>query len=143
MDIKRINQKDRKAWLRIIESFLAVLIVIGAVLVILSKQEQRADISESVYEKQRYILDIISKNESLRGEIITTSNTQNNSLINGVIQGLVPASWNFATNICRLNETCSNPGNYESKEIFATEVLVTSTLTSYSPKKLRFFVWMK
>ena len=76
-----MNKKDRKAWLRIIEAFLAILIIFGAVLVILSRQEQKPDISEGVYERQRQILEIISKNNSLRADIIAGDNTQVNRTI--------------------------------------------------------------
>jgi hypothetical protein len=134
-----MNKKNRRAWLRIIEAFLAVLIIFGAVLVILSKQPTGTDISEGVYERQRQILEIISKNDSLRSEIINEKNEE----INNTISKIIPASWNFATNICDLNEICSNPGTYENKNIYATEVIITSNLTKYNPKKLRFFVWGK
>lgn len=133
------KRRDKKAWLRIVEAFLAVLIVMGAVLVLLSKQPPTKDMSDSIYEKQRQILDIISKNDSLRGEIVSGDNTK----VNLTIQELIPSSWEFATNICDLDAICPNPGDYENKEVYATEVVVTSTLNVYSPKKLRFFVWMK
>ena len=139
MEIKKRNKRDRKAWLRIVEAFLAVLMIMSTVLVILSKQEQKTDISNIVYERQREILNVISKNDSLRADIIAGNNLN----VNKTIQTLIPSSWEFATNICNLNNACPNPGNYQNKEIFATEVVVTSTLTEYSPKKLRFFVWVK
>lgn len=136
---KQKNKFDRRGWLRVVEAFLAVLIVFGTVLIILSNQEQRADISQGVYEQQRYILELISKNNSLRAEVISGNNEE----INKTIQSLIPSSWNFVTRICGLDEICSNPGIYENKEVYATEVLITSTLTQYAPKKLRLFVWMK
>ena len=144
MKLRKINRIDRKAWLRIVEAFLAILIIFGVVLIILSRQGQRADISDDVYEKQRQILNVISKNNSLRTEIISENNVKiDNPKINAAISNMVPSSWNFATNICGLDDICSNPGIYENKDIFATEVIVTSNLTDYSPQKLRFFVWAK
>ena len=137
--MRKIRQYDKKAWLRIVEAFLAVLIVIGAVLTILARQDPTTDISEGVYEKQRQILDVISKNDSLRADIILG----NNDNVNSTIQNMIPSSWDFATNICDLDQTCPNPGGYEDKAVFSTEIIVTSTLTDYSPKKLRFFVWGK
>tara|TARA_B100001971_G_C18048932_1_gene461742 strand:- start:84 stop:488 length:405 start_codon:yes stop_codon:yes gene_type:complete len=134
-----MNNKERKAWLRIVEAFLAILIIIGAVLVILSRQEQGAEIDDSVYEKQRQILEIISKNNSLRTEVVSGDNTK----INESISKLISPSWNFATNICELDNICSKPGDYQDTEVFATEIIITSNLTNYSPKKLRFFVWGK
>jgi len=134
-----MNKKDRKAWLRIVEAFLAVLIVISAVLVILARQPPEKEISEDIYEIQRQILEVVSKNDSLRADIIIKEYAK----INNTIQNLISSSWDFAINICELNATCPNPGDYENKEIYATEVIVTSNLTAYSPKKLRFFVWRK
>ena len=138
-----MNKKDRKAWLRIIEAFLAILIIFGAVPVILSRQPEQADISEGVYERQRQILEVVSKNNDLRSEIINTTNTTNNEEIRLAISEMIPASWNFATKICDLDGFCAKPGTYENKNVYATEVLITSNLTMYNPKKLRFFVWGK
>ena len=70
-------------------------------------------------------------------------NRQNNEEIRLAISEMIPASWNFATKICDLDGICANPGTYENKNVYATEVLITSNLTMYNPKKLRFFVWGK
>lgn len=134
-----MRKKDIKAWLRIVEAFIAILIVIGVVLVVLSKQSPGANISERVYEKQRNILNIISKNESLRGFVLAGNNAQ----VNNVIDNMVPASWNYTTEICELDSICNSALTPNDKEVYTTEVVITSTLTQYSPKKLRFFVWMK
>ena len=134
-----MQKKDIKAWLRIVEAFIAVLIVIGVVLVVLTKQGPGVNISESVYEKQRNILNIISKNNGLRAYVLAGNNAE----INNVIDDMVPASWNYATEICELDSICNSASTPNDKEVYTTEVVITSTLTQYSPKKLRFFVWMK
>ena len=139
--MRAITEKERKGWLRIVEAFLAVLIIIGAVIVILARQEQGPDISDSVYEKQRQILELISKNDDLRAEIVSDSGDK--TKVDNFILNLIPSSWDFTTKICELNDICSRPGGYENKEVYATEIIITSTLTQYSPKKLRFFVWAK
>ena len=132
---------DRKAWIRILEVFLAILLMLGAILIIMNRRPVESDISDEVYEKQRQILEIISKNDSLRGKIIIGENTE----VNDAISQMLPQSWNFSTNICEINNVCNNPQGSEvfEKDVYSTEVLVTSTLTDYSPKKLRFFVWVK
>ena len=101
------------------------------------------DKCEACGKRQRQILDVVSKNNSLRSEIINTTDTENNDKVNAAILTMIPASWNFATNICSLDGICPNPMDYENKDVYATEVLITSNLTQYSPKKLRFFVWGK
>jgi len=132
-----MQKKDIKAWLRIVEAFIAILIIIGIVLTILSKQSPGANISESVYEKQRNILNIISKNNGLRVYVLAGNNVE----INNVIDDMIPVSWNYATEICELDSICNSASTPNDKEVYTTEVVITSTLTQYSPKKLRFFVW--
>jgi len=134
---------DRKAWIRILEVFIAILLVMGTVLVILARSSSPPDISEVVYEKQRQIIDIISKNDSLRKDIIIGENLE----VNNTISKMLPNHWSFSTSICGLDIVCPNPGGTEiyeqGFEIYSTEVIITSNLTQYSPKKLRFFVWIE
>ena len=130
---------NKKAWLRILEAFLAVIIVLSAILIIMVKQTPKTDISGEVYEKQRQVLDIISKNDSLRNNILIQDNTK----INELIFNLIPKNWNYSTSICNISLICPNPLQVHETDVYTTEIIVTSNLTKYSPKKLRFFVWMK
>src|SRR3989344_8175558 len=72
----RKGNQDKKAWLRVVEAFISIMIIMGTVLVLMQKQnvKEMAQMTESrstsVYEKQIQILDIISKNQGLRGIVI-------------------------------------------------------------------------
>ena len=67
--------KNKKAWVRIVEATIASLIIIGFILVMMSRQQTKTpDIGDEIYEKQRSILDILSKNESLRNDIESSLN---------------------------------------------------------------------
>jgi len=138
MKIRKIKI-NKKAWLKILEAFLAIVIILSAVLIIMVKQKPKADLSENVYEKQRQILDIISKNDSLRNDILIQDNTK----INALIYNLIPRNWNYSTSICDINLVCPNPKQVHETDVYTTEIMITSNLTKYSPKKLRFFVWAK
>ena len=138
----RNRRLDRRAWIRILEVFLAILLIIGSMLVIMARKAPEVEISDEIYQKQRQILDIISKNESLREDIIIGDKTE----VNNVISKLAPDSWNFTINICNIGINCPNLvdiNEISGKDVYTTEVLITSNLTYYNPKKLRFFVWMK
>ena len=134
---------NNKGWVRIIEVFLAIMIIIGAILIIASKIGPKTDISDSVYQTQREILDLMSKNSTLRTEIIETSQRKNNPIVQNFIYDLAPIGWEYSTNICSLNEVCPNPKDIYSADVYSTEVIITSNLTDYSPKKVRFFAWIK
>jgi len=130
--------RGKRAWLKIVEAFLACMIIAAAILIILERQTSPPSIDENVYERQTQILDFISKNESLREKIILNDSDE----VNAIISKMIPGNWNFTTNICNLEDICS-ANVPKDREVYSTEILVTSTLTKYSPKKLRFFVWMK
>ncbi len=136
------NKKDKKAWLKIIESVIAILIVIGGVMYIISNYAQSKDISANVYEKEKYILNAISKDTDLRSKIITSDQTVNN-YVNSYIQNLIPYSWDFETRICEIQEICGITTAPNDKDIYASETVITSVLTDYNPKKLRLFIWEK
>jgi len=136
------KRSNRKGIVRIIEAFLAVLIVMGGILFIMAKQQAVPDIGDDVHEKQRQVLDIIVNDDGLREEIVKIGGEENVA-VNTKIGELVPPIWNFSTNICGLSEICPNPVNIYDRNVYSTEVVVSSTLDIYSPKKLNFFVWMK
>ena len=134
-----MNKKNTKAWVRIVEAFIAVLIITGAVLVILSRENKTDNSSSSkIYEKQMNILNIIAKNESLRQKIIIGENQE----VDNAISLMISNNWNFTTNICNVDEIC-NAGTPNDRDVYVSEIIVSSNLTQYSPKKLRFFVWIK
>jgi len=138
------HKKDVKGWIRILEAFLAIMIIMGSLLIIISRQPKNIGVSDDIYEKQRQILEIISKNETLRTEVLFGDS--NSLVLNDVVKKLSPVSWNYSLNICALNEICpnlANNGNYISTDVYATEILITSNLTEYAPKKLKLFVWRK
>lgn len=132
-------KKNRRAWLRIVEAFLAIVIISGALLYILSEQPIQGDISEEVYQSQREILNLISKNEGLRADILDGDTTQ----VNVAITKMIPLNLEFSTNICMLGDVCPNLVSVLDKSVYATEVMIAATPNNYSPKKLRFFVWIK
>ncbi|MBD3252896.1 hypothetical protein GF386_04145 [Candidatus Pacearchaeota archaeon] len=131
--------KNKKAWLRIIEAFLAILLIIGAVLVVMSRQESGPDISKEIHDRQRYILKIVSQDDHLRQKILSEENQE----VNLLISQMIPTNWNFSTNICNVTEACPNPETIVKKQIFTEEILITTDLSEYQPKKLRFFVWLR
>ena len=129
---------NKKGWLKIVEAFLAVLIVLTAAIIVMSKQTQKTDMAENVYKKQRDVLSIVVRNDSLREKIILNDNYA----VDEVISKFIPTNWGFATRICNITDIC-NTDTPNDRDVYATEVLVTSTLREYSPKKLKFFVWIK
>ena len=133
--------KNKKAWIRIAEASIAILIIITSVFIITLRQSTAADISKEIYEKQSRILNIIVENNTLRQDILNTPSDLTN--INQEISKLIPNNWDFAVKVCDLNQVCPNPQPVYDRNTYTAERIVSSTLTTYNPKKIRFFVWMK
>ena len=129
--------KGKKGWIRIVEAFIAVLIV-ASVLILLVTRTPRGNQIENVHETQRFILEQIAANETLRGEILNNDNIQTENFI----RSIAPVYWNFTTKVCEIEEIC-RMSFYLEKEIYADEILIASNLTKYSPKKLKLFVWAR
>lgn len=131
--------KDKKAWLRVMEAVIAILIIMGVVIFITSSYAPKKDISVIAYEKEKYILDLISKNYSLREDILKNDNLN----INKTVYLMIPVSWDFETRICGIDDLCGGFRTPVNKEVYASEIVVTSVNTMYEPKKIRMFVWVR
>jgi len=131
---------NKKAWLRIIEAFMAVLIIASVLIIIMLRNPSQLDLADDIYVKQRFILRQVSFNDSLRGEILQGQTTGTEDFI----KTLAPGSWNFTIRVCNFDEICGIPESFNlEKEIYVDQILITSNLTYYNPKRLKFFVWIK
>jgi hypothetical protein len=131
--------KNKKGWLRIVEAVIAILIVFGAVLYVVSKQNYAPDRTQEIYEKADYVLQIVSKNDTLRQMVINKETT----LLDQEISRMVPVSWGFSTCIVENILLICSPITPHDREVYVKEVLIVSTMQKYSPRKLRLFIWMK
>jgi len=138
---------NKKAWIRIAEAFTAILIVVGAAMIVLGGGIQREDISEQVYDIEISILREIQLNNTLREEVL-------NLEIGGGIEwdnALFPAEtkdkisdktpeWlECVAKICPPENLCL--GEESEKNVYVQSVLITSTLDIFNPRQLKLFCW--
>lgn len=132
---------NEKGWIRIVEAIIGIMVIMAGILYINSRQPGK-DISDDVYEKQRQILEIIANNENMRTEIIRNET----GLVDAFILKNIPSSWDFATNICNVDQVCTPEETPDDRDIYTSEIIISSNLTDYpdkKTKKLMFFVWSK
>jgi len=134
--MKKLN---KNAWIKIMEAVFAVLIILGITLTIVSKTNQQSNLNELVYEKQEKILNLIIENQTLRNEILSGDSLA----VNSFIEKTLPPTWNFSTEILNINDAYSSHLSANEKDIYVKEIVISSNLTTYKPKRLMFFVWMK
>lgn len=131
--------RNKRGWIRVLEVFLAILIVMGALLVGVSDLNANIDSDDQIYEIQRDILELINKNDKLRDDIMV----RNKANVKDYIEKLIPENWDFDINICDLSDNCNNPTGIFNQDVFVTEIMIAANLINNDPKKLKFFVWMK
>jgi len=130
---------NKKGWMKVLEAVIAITLLIGVLIYIMSTSASRKDISGNVYEKEKFILDTISKDDVLRNDIINN----NNANVNNTITNMIPVTWDFETMICPLDDVCSGVRRPLDKDVYSSEIVVTTNKINYNPKKLRLFVWAK
>ena len=128
--------RNKKAWLRIAEAFIAILLITG-VMVFLYSETDKPSKSAEVYNVEKVILDEIAFNESLRSAVLNNDTVS----IKNFVAIRIPAGFNFTINICDVDNIC---GLVKYKEgVFASEGIISSNLTSYKPKKIKIFMWLE
>jgi hypothetical protein len=141
---KMINKKNNKGWIRIAEAFIAVLIVIGAAIIVVGGGIQIEGISEKVYDIEISILREIQLNNTLRSEILETNGTiewddfppkTKNKIENRMVNWL-----ECVAQICPPESPCLLEGESE-KSIYVQSILITSTLDTFNPRQLKLFCW--
>lgn len=143
-------KNDKRAWIRIVEAFVAVLLVAGAILVILDKGYiGKTDISKEIYEKQDAMLREIQLNDTLRGNILgvgTLPMYWNNLNFPGGVKGKItndlPSYLICNAQICEISDACMLQKTLE-KDIYVRGVIIASAQGSYDARQLKMFCWMK
>lgn len=135
---------NKKGWIRIAEAFTAVLLVIGAAIIVVGGGIQREDISEKVYDIEIPVLREIQLNNTLRSEILVTSGTiEWDNLPSGTKKKIIaetPGWLECVAKICPPESLCLLEEESE-KSIYVQSILITSTLVTFDPKQLKLFCW--
>lgn len=143
--------KNKKGWIKIVEAFIAILLVAGVLLVVINRGYiGKKDISSQVYDVEVSILREIQLNDALRVEIL------NATVPIEVTEGDVPQTWGKITDrtpnyldckakICRMGENCELE-EYPEKDVYVQYVVITTTLETPEEEQLRqlkLFCWVK
>ena len=148
-----IKKENKKGWVRIVEAFVAILLIAGIVLIVIEQdQNKREDISSQTYDYLVSILREIQLDNNLRAEIV---NIQDSELPVEWEEFNVSAPQTFAKitektpsylecigKICSTSDLCLLSQSPD-KTIYAESVIITANLQSYNPRALKLFCWEK
>ena len=143
---------NKRGWIKIVEAIVAVLIILGALLLILNRGSiPKEDISEKVYKAEYLVLREIELNEMLRAEVLyadplpvdwLTFDSKGLSGVKAKINEKTPNYLECEGKVCWLNQTCSID-SYQDRDIYAKAISITTNLQVYSPRQLKLFCWIK
>ncbi|MEM2772280.1 MAG: hypothetical protein QXR88_00300 [Candidatus Pacearchaeota archaeon] len=142
--------KNKKAWWRIVESIIGVLIILSALIFFVSQQMKNYGKDDKAKEILRVILDEIEKNYTIRNYII---NNNNNELINSYISNKlysISSNYNFSFCITKPYSTCRDFYQYNvaeiRKNIYSESILISyinDTNDKIETKKFILYIWEK
>ncbi len=142
---------NRRAWIRIVEASIAILLLAGITLLILNQWnlQIKEDSGEEIYGIQKEILHSIQTDNDLREDVLNTQESNLPISWNNVPDSIKTeiqeksSSLNCQAKICGLTGECvlQNP---EEKNIYSEFIVLTVTTSQsgdYSPRKLKLFCW--
>ena len=131
----------KNGWMRIVEAALAVMIVSGVLIVVYSSQPKKTNFSTEVENFQKQILMDFSSKENFRTDILNSDDTE----LKEYVKSRIPTYLGFSLKICDLDPSvpCKNDDYMSAmdKDVYVQEIIISSNLEEYSPKKVRLFIW--
>ena len=143
--------KNKHGWVRIVEAFIAVMLIAGVVIVVLSQgYAGEKDVAPEVYDVEILILREIQLDNGLREEILVLDITNPVSsedatfpaIVKSRIDARLPDYLECVEKICEMDKICAMD-YYIEKEVYAQAIGITATLQTYNPRQLKLFCWMK
>jgi hypothetical protein len=134
-----ILRGNKKGIVRVLESAIAVVILLGFITVVLSKQVQQPDSADTVYKIQHQALREVADNYTLRTQIM---NGYLNDTYDYIEKRLKPFPVTFAIASCNPKESCHYEGLPPDKDIYADEIIISTNLSYYNETKLAIFSWL-
>ena len=132
---------NKGGFLRILEAFVAVMIIGGVVGFLYFQKVSAPKQEDTANELLSLALKEISKNPDLRQAVLDG----NENGVTTEIRKIIPAEYELKIRICSLSDICSLQENI-NKEIYSSEVSVSTTIDNVNdlnPKKARVFIWKK
>lgn len=144
--------KNKKAWVRVVEVFIAILLLIGIALLIVTQRVDFSedDFSKEIFEREILILRSIQLNDSLRNLILEVSLPTDwedfeSSGLGDVRREIVektPGAFNCTAKICALDDSCIlNKSIDFDSEVYVEVGFFSADIDTYSPRQLKLFCW--
>lgn len=129
---------SRKGYVRIIESLIAILLIIATLLVLLGGPENNSG-NDGIEERTLALLEEIAKNDTSRERIISANNGIEADVQSWISEGLKNPTLIVNAKICPLWDACDLV--VDENDLFVFERIVSTGFSEFSPKRIRVFIW--
>jgi len=139
--------KSKRGWIRLVEVFIAILLITGVLLVVANRNNSysKNDLYAEISKKELAILRDIELNDALRTEILSVTppvewdnfGPELQNVKNRIIY-LSPLTLECKAKICLIEESCIMDDSY-GKNVYAESVFISANLSTYSPRQLKLF----
>lgn len=142
---------NKHGWIKIVEAFVAILLVVGVLLVVINKQSDGEDVSDRVYNAEISIIREIQISDSLRDDIMIKAQAglplewESSGFpanVKNLITTRTPNYLECIAKICNTTDSCYLT-SYSEKDTYAQAGIITGTQDIYEPVQLKLFCWMK
>ncbi len=137
--MKKFKKNNKKAWLRIFEASIAILLLLGVIMIVLNKSNTQNTNSE-IPTLERNILVSISQDQNLRNQVLAGNKVS----LEGYVSNLKPRGLDYSVNICSVEDICPLQVSSEiiiNRDIYADSIIIASNSTTYEEKQLKIFFW--
>ena len=130
---------NKKGWLRIVEASIAIMIIFGILLVVNNKSQ--FSVQNDLTPLTTPLLEEVARNVSFRNQVITQGSAAEPTLRDFVATRITQSTIKFDVAICDVSAICNLPSYpVDASEVYAGERIISGTLTSYQPKKIKIFL---
>ena len=137
---------NKRGWVKVLEVFVAILLVMGVIFFILNESVSEDTISNDIYEMEISILRNVQLNDTFRNAVLGADipsdwndfDSGNLNSIKSMINEKKLNNLECEAKICSLEETCISDSDVK-KDIYAQAVVISASSNVYSPRQLKLF----
>jgi hypothetical protein len=143
--------RNKRGWIKIIESFTAIIIIMAVFLIVLNDQytTNSNDTSDKIYDAETTILYSVVGDVAMKKEILNASTSEIRQDINSItpragvkIEEATPSYLKCTPRICEISWECDmipDPNNPYSNNIYAQAITVRDSKNPDNARILKIF----
>lgn len=141
--VKKLKFENKKGWVKIIEAFLAIIVLLGFLMIIITQYKYSNEEKILVKENNVAILKGIETNLLLRDSVLSLNLPSNSndsgfpSELSEYLDGATFTGENCVLQACSISDPCLF--SEFDEEVYSYEIFIFSGTSEYSPRKLKVF----